>query len=1068
MPTIKLPVNISNLEYVEMSKDPSAASTMESLVDASSELPTQQSLNEKLAGDKHSGETVTQATQTLTQDDDSKPKVGINQYPTYICINEYTKRMEDELDIKPGDKIQVITRDEEYNDGWYFGRNLRTGEEGLYPVNFTQVINIERSNGLYRAKSDKRPMSSMPEMKGLGVSEKNGLNLGDMTLTLSQQSSTSSLDRKHDSMKTTMNDIDKALEAFKLEGSAPIDRSIEEEEGSAEVTGEASQGHNSGDHLEDTSGNVGSLSVDDNSVTDNSPNNAFSSSGSTAFDLDHVEGWSPEDVSRYFITCGFDSQIAAKFTQHKVNGKILLELELPHLKELDISSFGTRFEIFKEIEALKETIKLAHSGTNRGLMPAAKVSQHTGRLSNNKLGSYSSENLAATMRAGSEDLATMRNRPLSVYANGISSEINRGRDYGLMSALTEEANGDEVNDNNLFVSPRSAPKPPSYPSPVQPPKSPLAGIGIGFGSAANSRPNTSPPSPMGNKRMSFASVGFKYNTTTVLRTRMQNEPSDSESSGNVDDSDGLLDGGEDGIDGIDGIGSQNHDFSTAVSSPGSGVSSRSRSHSHSVVTPKKRDFPFKLKFHAVTSPSDIHSPSFGGILSSPRPSSSVYLAGAEPGPGTPHSLQEFPTDSDATPTTRKLKRNSSVSSYFSTYTHNVDKTKLTPKNNRTTPGQGSSSGSARRLDGFIPSPLRKEFTDSADRVTPTSARSSTPRSLQLSPKSEKSTSLTNIRLASASTETPKKSSIEEDKKKRSISEGTKGRKLTVKRSSMKKQQTSAFTEGIRNITVKEAMKTADYSGWMSKKGAGAMSTWKMRFFTLHGTRLSYFSSMSDTREKGLIDITAHRVVPAADDDKFVSLYAASTGKGRYCFKLIPPQPGSKKGLTFTQPRVHYFAVDTKEEMRGWMTALIKTTIDIDTSVPIVTSYTTPTVSLSKAKEMQALAREETRRREEQNLLNNQTDEDEALWNEQQKKSAGRKEGESNQSYDERSHSDSLEEGRLSYVNTLSTAGTTVGSNGFTSPYYLASGMLTPKVYRSGSGRGTQSKESEDKPPAQSG
>lgn len=1052
-----------------MSKDPSAASTMESLVDASSELPTKASLNERLANDKHNGDTVTQA---LTQGDDgSKPKVGVNQYPTYICINEYTKRMEDELDIRPGDKIQVITGDDEYNDGWYFGRNLRTGEEGLYPVNFTQVINIERNNGLYRAKSDKRPASSMPEMKGLKIGDKNnGLNLGDMTLTLSQQSSTSSLDRKHDSLKTTMNDIDRALEAFKLEGSAPIDRGIEEEdddEGPVDATGRASQVLNSGGHLEDTSDIIGSLSVDDNSVADDSPNNALSSSGSTAFDLDHVEGWSPEEVSRYFITCGFDSQIAAKFAQHKVTGKILLELELSHLKELDISSFGTRFEIFKEIEALKETIKLAHSGTSKGLMPAAKVSQHTGRLSNNKLGSHSSENLAATMRAGSEGLANIRNRPISVYANGISSETNRGRDYGLMGALTEEANGDEVNDNNLFVSPRSAPKPPSYPSPVQPPKSPLAGIGIGFGSVINSRPNTSPPSPMNNKRMSFASVGFKYNTTTVLRTRMQNEPSDSEGSGNVDDSDGLIDGSDDGIDGIDGIGSQNPHSFTAVSSPGSGVSSRSRSHSHSVVTPKKRDFPFKLKFHAVTSPSDIHSPSSGGIISGPRPSSSVYLTGAEPGPGTPHSLQEFPTDSDATPTTRKLKRNSSVSSYFSTYTHNVDRSKLTPKNNRTTPGQGSSSGSARKMDGFISSPLRKEFTDNADRMTPTSARSSTPRSLQLSPKSEKSTSLTNIRLASASTETPKKSSIEEDKKKRSISEGTKGRKLTVKRTSMKKQQTSAFTEGIRNITVKEAMKTADYSGWMSKKGAGAMSTWKMRFFTLHGTRLSYFSSMSDTREKGLIDITAHRVVPAADDDKFVSLYAASTGKGRYCFKLIPPQPGSKKGLTFTQPRVHYFAVDTKEEMRGWMTALIKTTIDIDTSVPIVTSYTTPTVSLSKAKEMQALAREETRRREEQNLLNNQTDEDEALWNEQQKKSAGRKEGESNHSYDEKSHSDSLEEGRLSYVNTLSTAGTTVGSNGFTSPYYLASGMLTPKVYRSGSGRGTQSKESEDKLPAQS-
>lgn len=77
------------------------------------------------------------------------------------------------------------------------------------------------------------------------------------------------------------------------------------------------------------------------------------------------------------------------------------------------------------------------------------------------------------------------------------------------------------------------------------------------------------------------------------------------------------------------------------------------------------------------------------------------------------------------------------------------------------------------------------------------------------------------------------------------------------------------------------MKNADYSGWLSKKGSGAVSVWKTRFFTLHGTRLSYFANTTDTRERGLIDITAHRVIPAKEDDKLVSLYAASTGKGRF-------------------------------------------------------------------------------------------------------------------------------------------------------------------------------------------
>lgn len=167
-----------------------------------------------------------------------------------------------------------------------------------------------------------------------------------------------------------------------------------------------------------------------------------------------------------------------------------------------------------------------------------------------------------------------------------------------------------------------------------------------------------------------------------------------------------------------------------------------------------------------------------------------------------------------------------------------------------------------------------------------------------------------------------------------------------------KQKTSAFREGIKSVDPQEAAKAADYSGWMSKKGSQSVGTWKQRFFCLTGTRLSYFASLHDTNERGLIDLTAHKVVPARDnEDKLVALYASGTGAGRYCFKLLPPAPGSKKGLMFTLPKVHYFAVDTAEEMKGWMNAFLKATIDRDDSVPIVSSCVTPTVTLNRAQEM---------------------------------------------------------------------------------------------------------------------
>ncbi|KAK9370230.1 hypothetical protein V1509DRAFT_331748 [Lipomyces kononenkoae] len=181
---------------------------------------------------------------------------------------------------------------------------------------------------------------------------------------------------------------------------------------------------------------------------------------------------------------------------------------------------------------------------------------------------------------------------------------------------------------------------------------------------------------------------------------------------------------------------------------------------------------------------------------------------------------------------------------------------------------------------------------------------------------------------------------------------------SVRPKKLTKQNTSAFTEGRQMITPHLSAASGEYSGWMSKRGGSGVGSWKTRFFVLHGTRLSYFSSAADQKEKGLIDITAHRVVPIkANEDKLVALYAASTGSGRYCFKLVPPAPGSRKGVTFTAPRIHYFAIDNREDMRGWMNALMKATIDRDDTIPVISSCTTPTVSLAKARELNQLAME---------------------------------------------------------------------------------------------------------------
>ena len=199
-----------------------------------------------------------------------------------------------------------------------------------------------------------------------------------------------------------------------------------------------------------------------------------------------------------------------------------------------------------------------------------------------------------------------------------------------------------------------------------------------------------------------------------------------------------------------------------------------------------------------------------------------------------------------------------------------------------------------------------------------------------------------------------------------------------------KKETSAYTRGLEKKTPREQMIGADYSGWMKKKSTNLMTTWKPRLFILKGRRLSYYYSENDTEEKGLIDISFHRVLPA-DTDRLTGLHATLTGatnsptspsgthtvtiaeteataqpdstlsKGSgdsiFIFKLVPPRAGLSRAVTFTKPTVHYFAVPNIKQGRLWMAALMKATIDRDDTKQVTTTYQQKTISLAKARAM---------------------------------------------------------------------------------------------------------------------
>lgn len=194
-----------------------------------------------------------------------------------------------------------------------------------------------------------------------------------------------------------------------------------------------------------------------------------------------------------------------------------------------------------------------------------------------------------------------------------------------------------------------------------------------------------------------------------------------------------------------------------------------------------------------------------------------------------------------------------------------------------------------------------------------------------------------------------------------------------------KKSTSAYTRGLEQKTPAEQMATCDYSGWMRKKSGSLMTTWKPRLFVLKGRRLSYYYADSDTEEKGLIDISFHRVLPA-QNETLTGIHATVTGatnntasspresstptsaqrdlasnpppagdESMFIFKLVPPKSGLSKGVNFTRPTVHYFAVNSRQEGRLWMAALMKATIDYDENGKVTTTYNQKTISLAKAR-----------------------------------------------------------------------------------------------------------------------
>lgn len=872
---------------------------------------------------------------------------------TYICIKQFNARLGDELSLKIGDKIQVLADDREYNDGWYMGKNLLTGEAGLYPKSFTQLITNNETKPILRSRSRRmmapitKPGESTTKDSSLPQVPSNLNPSSSDTSKLDESISQLSIDNKDtpsiDTQNININQQEKQIKNID-------EKNIPESKQSATKS------------------------------TTNNNHNRTTSSQSLTEDLNPLlaHSWNPKQVSSYFaLVLGFDMDVAGKFAQHKITGAILFELDLSHLKELDIDSFGTRFEIHKEIEKLKDihnrSAKMKQSRTN---------SQSTGSTNKNDSNSSgvntpptASTTLPDNVPLFGEDkkdhhLKLQEKEQTSLMPSAVLNDTSSYQFHQRKRSQSLDNISPYIQQEGTFMSPRKAPEPPNPDSPMN------ANYRFGDGSEYGQ-----PPSHYG-----------LYMTRTNASSQA--------------------------LGGNSGAGA-------GISRPTSSIYEQFSNHNRngSQTSGRHRRNQSGTNHHRRHSSMLSFLSSGNDDSSKPTPqlqlSSGKFTKADDNKLISPAQIKRNTFESNSPPIASPSAKRKSQTFDLTSSPVDIDDATMSPKK------LNSVSARTKSMDM-----LRDERRSTSDSSALTQSRP--PNASRL--KSLRATSTQNFRSLTGS----------------------------------KKLKTSAFQEGIREITPDEAIKNASFSGYMSKRSSNTLA-WRTRYFTLHGTRLSYYHSLKDKKEKGLIDITAHKVIPInseADEteksDKYAAMYASTTFAGNYCFKLAPPAPGFKKGLTFTQPKTHYFAVESEEEMRGWVKALMQATIDIDDSVPVVSSCSTPTVSLSKAQELLARAREETKLRDEELRANGFLPHD--FQNDTSFQSSN---------YDSSgvSGTDStlLENSplpKLTLDTELKGTNTTTvpttpqiprsssQSGGFASPYLLASGVLSPKSGNGSSPSGT--------------
>ncbi|KAI1171508.1 hypothetical protein F4777DRAFT_565321 [Nemania sp. FL0916] len=901
------------------------------------------------------------------QPNDVRPEEG----EILVVIHDFQARSSDELSLVKGDEVKLTQRDDDYNDGWFLGTLLKNDNSGLFPEVYTRPkgalksaasasasqAHTHPSNGAIvesesqspRPASSALPPVSQPTPQPITASSLHGAQ-SSVTLPLN-----STIQETRSVSAPTPQAVSKPISygpgpdaAARLNPSSSQDSQVLHETLTVideHITDLHSPPQNGLAHHATDSGSEYSSQMQDRlSYIQGEETDEEEDAPHSRLE---VEAWGADDVAEYLFTMGVEKKHCEVFRDQEIAGEVLLNMDQSSLflKAFDLGSVGRRLKTWQRIKALQDEVNgngIAVRRQTYGSDAGSEDSRATGRR----------RSRTSTL-TNAQRLSPIEDRPTSIHAKRLSqtprmeammpgTPNSPGRILDSPTRPSHQKRPSAASVRDLHHSRRHSST--DFRLTVNPPAAAMGTPKLPISGTFPQAETTHKKQPSFDRNWTMGAPPGQQPPRPLSSTGFQEIANASDLDVSQQDLTADLDRGYFSGTELDGRRRNVLKKRDSVASHSHQSSYAEQQRVRSATALSRRSRFGSADFNRDTTPPSATQMYYGTAGDHQRATSTTTTDSYRPPP---------PAKDGPSPTVTKLDGGARASP-----------STLGPRQGdwlSNASGKIAGFGGLRAISDAVTGADRSKFHPPTDFPIKDSPLQSPTRTGTSTPSAGPSFDL----------ESP-------DARKSPYSATTPGSRKSGKKN---KQETSAYLRGLQKIGPRDAIKDADYSGWMKKKNSHLMTTWKPRLFVLRGRRLSYYYSEDDAEEKGLIDISFHRVLPA-DNERLTGLHATLTGasntpmtpadsnlptlaeknaaagaaieKGSdsmFIFKLMPPRAGLSKAVNFTKPTVHYFAVPNLQQGRAWMAALMKATIDRDDSQPMTSTYQQKTISLAKARQM---------------------------------------------------------------------------------------------------------------------